>query len=117
MLFARKYKKQWSDTVLGFLKTASKFLGNKIAYPIIWSNNDKVAKHDENLRYVEEIIIPPEKIDENRRLENGTLDYWEKTRLSTLLNDSTVSKFVTKKWVEVNDLSSGQYSVKKNISL
>ena len=26
--------------------------------------------------------------------------------ISKLLNDSTVSKFVTKKWVEVNDLSS-----------
>ena len=28
-----------------------------------------------------------------------------------LLNDSTVSKFVTKKWIKVNYLSSGQYSV------
>ena len=34
-----------------------------------------------------------------------------------LLNYSTVSKFVTKKWVEVNDLSCGQYSVNKNIRL
>ena len=32
-----------------------------------------------------------------------------------LLNDSTLSKFVTEKWLEVNDLSSGQYSVNKNI--
>ena len=32
-----------------------------------------------------------------------------------ILNDSTVSKFLTKKWIEVNDLSSGQYSVNKNI--
>ena len=32
-----------------------------------------------------------------------------------LLEDSTVSKFLTKKWVEVNDLSSGQYSANKNI--
>ena len=32
-----------------------------------------------------------------------------------LSNDSTVSKFVTKKWVKVNNLSSGQYSVNKNI--
>ena len=39
------------------------------------SNDDKIAKQDENPRYVEEIIIPPEKIDENERLENGTLDY------------------------------------------
>ena len=35
--------------------------------------------------------------------------------ISKLSNDSTVSKFVTKKWVKVNDLSSGQYSVNKNI--
>ena len=39
----------------------------------------------------------------------------EHYKISELLNDSTVSKFVTKKWVEVNDLSSGQYSVKKFI--
>ena len=32
-----------------------------------------------------------------------------------LLNDSTVSKFVTKTWVKVNDFSSSQYSVNKNI--
>ena len=32
-----------------------------------------------------------------------------------LLNNSTASKIVTKKWVEINDLSSGQYSVNKNI--
>ena len=39
----------------------------------------------------------------------------EQYKISKLLNDSTVSKFVTKKWVEVNDLSSGQCSVNKNI--
>ena len=37
-------------------------------------------------------------------------------KVSKLLNDSTVSKFVTTKWVEVNDLSSGQYSVNKSIT-
>ena len=36
-------------------------------------------------------------------------------KISKLLNDSNVSKFVTKKWIEVNDLSSGQYSVNKSI--
>ena len=36
-------------------------------------------------------------------------------KISKLLNDSTVSKFVRKKWVEVNDSLSGQYSVNKNI--
>ena len=31
-----------------------------------------------------------------------------------LLDDSTVSKFVTKKWIEVNNLSRRQYYVNKN---
>ena len=36
-------------------------------------------------------------------------------KVSKWLCDSTVPKFVTKKWVEVNDLSRGQYSINKNI--
>ena len=39
----------------------------------------------------------------------------EHFKILKLLNDSTVSKFVTKKWIEGNDLSSGQYSVNKNV--
>ena len=39
----------------------------------------------------------------------------EHYKISKLFNDSTVSKFVTSKWIEVNDLSVGQYSVNKNI--
>ena len=39
----------------------------------------------------------------------------EHHKLSKLLKDSTVSKFVTRKWIEGNDLSSGQYSANKNI--
>ena len=41
----------------------------------------------------------------------------EHYKISKLLKDSTVSKFVTKKWIKVKDLSSGQYSVKRNIRL
>ena len=37
----------------------------------------------------------------------------EHHKISKSLNDSTVSKFVAKTWVELNDLSSGQYSVNK----
>ena len=37
--------------------------------------------------------------------------------MSKLLNDSSVSKFVTRKWIQVNDLSGGQYSVTKNIRI
>ena len=36
-------------------------------------------------------------------------------KISKVLNDSAVSKFVTRKQIEVNDLSSGQYLAKKNI--
>ena len=32
----------------------------------------------------------------------------EHDKISKLLKDTTVSKFVTKKWIEVNDLSGGQ---------
>ena len=32
----------------------------------------------------------------------------ENYKISKLLDDSTVSKYVIKTWVEVNDLSSGQ---------
>ena len=39
----------------------------------------------------------------------------EHCKISKLLNDSNVSKSVIKKWIEINDLSSGQYSVNKNI--
>ena len=39
----------------------------------------------------------------------------EHYKISKLLNDSAASKFVIKRSIEVNDLSSGQYSVNKNI--
>ena len=39
----------------------------------------------------------------------------EHCKISILLNDSSVSKFVTKKWIEVNDLSSGLYLANKDV--
>ena len=39
----------------------------------------------------------------------------EHYKISKLLSDSAVSKFVSKKLIEVNDLSGGQYSANKNI--
>ena len=70
--FARKYKKQILDTGLDSLKTASRkvvhkggeFIGNKIADAVTKSKDDKIMKPDENLRNVEETIIPLEKRDE-----------------------------------------------------
>ena len=35
--------------------------------------------------------------------------------ISNLLHDPIVSKFVTRKWIEIDDLSSSQYSANKNI--
>ena len=39
----------------------------------------------------------------------------EHYKISKLLIESAVLQFATKKWVKVNDLSSGQYSVNKYI--
>ena len=39
----------------------------------------------------------------------------EHYKIFRLIHDSTVPKFLTKTWIEVNYLSSGQYSVDKNI--
>ena len=39
----------------------------------------------------------------------------EHCEISKLLNDSTDIKIFDQKWIEVNDLSSSQYSVNKNI--
>ena len=38
-------------------------------------------------------------------------------KISISLNDSTVSNFLTKKLVEVNNLSVGQYPFNKNVGL
>ena len=39
----------------------------------------------------------------------------EHRKICRVLNDSSVSKFITRKWIEVNELSNGHYSVNKNI--
>ena len=109
--FARKYKKQLLDTVLDAVKTASKkavqkvneFIGNKIADAVTKSNNDKIVKQEP----VEEIIIPSEKKRWNiKQIKTSIIIQMENYKIFKLLNDSSVSKFVTKKWVEANDLSS-----------
>ena len=41
----------------------------------------------------------------------------EHYKISKLLNDSTVSKFATKKRIEINDLSNDKHSVNKNLRL
>ena len=39
----------------------------------------------------------------------------EQYKIFELLSDSIVSELVTRKWIEANDLSHGQYSVNKNL--
>ena len=41
---------------------------------------------------------------------------WNTRKYRNYSNESTVSKFVTRKWIELNGLSGGQYSAKKNVS-
>ena len=66
-----------------------------------WRNNYSTRKKRWNIKKIEKGIV---------KLEHY--------KISKLLNDSTVTKFVAKKWVKVNDLSSpGQCSVKKNSKL
>ena len=59
---------------------------------------------------VEEILIPPEKREEIlNELRQVTFE------ICNLLNDPIVCKICDKKWIEVNDLSSGQYPANKII--
>ena len=117
--FARKYKKQLLDTGLDFLKTASKkvvhktgeFLENKIFDAVTNSYDDKTVK----TKPVEEVIILPEKKKRNIKRIKTSIIKMEHYKVSKLLNDSAVSKFMTKKWIKLNDLSSAQYSGNKNI--
>ena len=39
----------------------------------------------------------------------------EHHKISKLINNLTLSKFVVRKWIQVNDLSGSKYSVNKNI--
>ena len=57
---------------------------------------------------VEEIIIPPEEREKVLHEFKTSIIKMGHYNISKLLNDSSLSKFVTKKWIKVNDLSSGQ---------
>ena len=72
---------------------------------------------NENLRDVEVIIVLPEKKTRNNERIKASIYKMERYKISRSLSNSIVSSFVTKKCIEVNDLSRGQYSVNKNIRL
>ena len=78
------------------------------------SNDDKIVKPDENPRNIEKNNYSTRKKRNVIKIEKSIIKM-EHCKISKILNDSTVYKFATKKWIKVNDLSSDQYSVNKNI--
>ena len=87
-------------------EAAGEFIENKITDKIV------KPKHiiDENQKNIEEITIPPEKKEISIKQIKINIIKMEYYKISRLINDSTVSKFATSKWVKVNDLSGSQYS-------
>ena len=66
------------------------------------------------MKSFEEIIIPSEKKRRNIKGIKTSIIKMEHYKISKLLSNSSISKFVTRKWIEVIDWSGGQYSVNKN---
>ena len=83
-----------------FFKTCSQkrcqetegLLGNKIADAVTNSYDDKIVK----TKHVEEIIIPPEKKRWNSSWIKIIIIKMEHYKISKILNNSTVKKFVFK---------------------
>ena len=67
------------------------FIGNKIADAATKSIDDNIEKQEP----VEEIFIPLEKRRNIKQIEKSIIKM-EHYKISKVLNDSTVSKFVTK---------------------
>ena len=64
------------------------------------SYDDKTMK----IKPVKELIIPPEKRRNIKQIKTSIIKM-KHYKTSKLLNSLTVSKFVTKKWIKLNDLS------------
>ena len=75
------------------LKQVGEFSGKKIENPVARSNNNKI----ENQELVEEIVIPTTKNKCNIKQIKKSIIKLEHYKISKLWNDSTVSKFLTKK--------------------
>ena len=98
------------DTGLDALKIASKkvvhkadgFLGNKSADPDPKSNDNKIVKVRNNWRN----NYSTEKKRWNfKQIKTSVIITLEHYEISKFLNNAALSKFVTKKWIEVNDSS------------
>ena len=70
----------------------------------------KLWKPDENSRNVEEITILSEKREDILNQLNPIQYYkMEHHKISKLLNNLTVSKFVSRKWIQVDDLPANNF--------
>ena len=98
------------DTGLDALKIASKkavhkaggFLGNKSADPEPKSNDNKIVKVRNNWR---NNYSTKKKRWNFKQIKTSVIITLEHYEISKFLNNSTLSKVVTKKWIEVNDSS------------
>ena len=112
-----------TKTGLDALKTAPKkvvhkageatgeFMGNKISDKIV-KQNPLSAK---NSRNAEEIVISPEKRRNGKQIKKNIIKNGSHKMSSKIIKRFNCIKFVAKKWIKVNDLSRGPYSVSKNI--
>ena len=71
---------------------AGQFLGNKIADAVTKSNGHRFVKQEP----LEEIIIPPKEGSNIKQIKISIVLKMEHYKITKLLNDSTVSKFVKK---------------------
>ena len=124
---SNKYGKRLLDTAtktgLDSAKTAFKSLVHEAAEATAELIGHKIAEKlvkpkyapEANSRNVKEIVIPPQKRQGILYIYMNiiyVIYYYkmEHHKISKLLNDSSVLEFVTKKWIELNNLSSGNYS-------
>ena len=95
-----KYRKQSLDTGINASKEVvhktGEFLENKIPDTVAKLHGDKIVKADENSRNVEKITIPPEKRRRNIKRIKASITKMEHYKISKLLNNLSVSIFVTK---------------------
>ena len=98
---AKKYRKQLLDKGLDALKTVSKKTVHKAAETTGEFIGNKILKQklviDKNSRNIEKIIIPPEnKRRRSIKCVKTSIIKVGQYKMSKLLNDSTLSKFVKK---------------------
>ena len=92
-------------------EATDELLGNKFANKIM------KTKHviDQNARSVDKNSYSTRKERTNIKRIKTSIIKTKHWKTSKLLSDSSVPKFMTKTWVKRNGLSSGQYSVNKNV--